>query len=148
MSLLYLKRQNQDRTSISPFSAASCKGVPPQSSLMTFDPVRSSLSRMRQCPPLAAKCKAEAPSLSLLDRLMSVNETYKNQATSLVKIQPWFENEMNCKYKSLVFHIYIKTPLKWLKAIILDWAIQLEQSRKAHLYVGHAIMEISPHIVN
>lgn len=63
-------------TSICPFSAASCRGVPPQESRVTGAPISSSRSRMGVWPPRAAKCRAVAPSLSRAVRLMSVKVTW------------------------------------------------------------------------
>lgn len=67
-------------TSICPFSAASCRGVPPQASLVTGAPISRSRSRMGVWPPRAAKCRAVAPSLSRAVRPMSVNVTWRGGA--------------------------------------------------------------------
>lgn len=63
-------------TSICPFSAASCRGVPPQESRVTGAPISSSRSRTGVWPPRAAKCRAVAPSLSRAVRPMSVKVTW------------------------------------------------------------------------
>lgn len=63
-------------TSMCPFSAASCRGVPPQESLMMGAPMSRSRSRIGVWPPRAAKCRAVAPSLSRAVRPMSVNVTW------------------------------------------------------------------------
>lgn len=67
-------------TSICPFSAASCRGVPPQESRVTGAPISSSRSRTGVWPPRAAKCRAVAPSLSRAVRLMSVKVTWGGRA--------------------------------------------------------------------
>lgn len=69
------------RTSTSPFSAALCSGVPPKPSFKTVASIRNSRSRMRWCPPLAAKCSAVAPSLSWLEMLTSVKEVWRRRVT-------------------------------------------------------------------
>lgn len=67
-------------TSICPFSAASCRGVPPQESRVTGAPISSSRSRTGVWPPRAAKCRAVAPSLSRAVRPMSVKVTWGGRA--------------------------------------------------------------------
>lgn len=71
-SLIYF---GNSPTSSSPFSAASWSGVPPQWSLLISEPIWSRFCKMQQCPLLAAKCRAVAPSPSWQDRLTSVHVT-------------------------------------------------------------------------
>lgn len=59
-------------TSSSPFSAASCSGVPPQLSAVISPPCSSSQLSTLAWPRLAAKCMAVAPSASRSDRLTVV----------------------------------------------------------------------------